>query len=117
MKSRYTIKKNSDFRRIYAKGKSAVSPYLVVYCRKNKGTDIRTGFTVSAKIGNAVTRNTVRRRLRDIFRRNSKNICPGLDIIIVARSKAVHADFSTLSSCFSECCSRLNILNNPESLE
>ena len=59
-----TLKKNSEFRRLYSKGKSAVNPYMVVYCRKN-GRDVnRVGYTVSVKLGHAVVRNRVRRRLR-----------------------------------------------------
>lgn len=91
-----------------------MTPYMVVYCRKSTGPDNRTGFTVSAKLGNAVVRNTVRRRLRDVYRRNSSVIRSGLDIIVVARSKAVNADFSALNSSFAECCSKLNILTDPK---
>ena len=50
VKVRYTLKKNSDFRRLYAKGKSAASPYLVVYCRKNRLDRSRAGYTVSTKL-------------------------------------------------------------------
>ena len=61
MKVRNTLKKNSDFRRLYAKGKSAVNPWLVVYCRRNRGGVNRLGYTVSVKLGHAVVRNRVRR--------------------------------------------------------
>ena len=114
MKSRYTVKKNSDFRRMYSKGKSVVTPYMVVYTRKNSLPVTRTGYTVSAKLGNAVTRNTVRRRLREIYRLHSGLIRSGTDIIVVARSKAVSADYSVLSECFLDCCSRLGLLRPSE---
>ena len=42
-----SLKQNSDFRRVYARGKSAVSPRVVVYCRKNRQDGNRLGFTVS----------------------------------------------------------------------
>ena len=79
MDPRYTVKKNSDFRRLYAKGKSAVTPYLVVYCRRNGKDRNRSGFTVSAKLGNAVTRNRIRRQLREIYRLNSREMKTGWD--------------------------------------
>ena len=91
MDSRYTLKKNSDFRRLYSKGKSAVTPYLVVYCRRNGQAVNRVGFTVSAKLGNAVTRNRVRRQLREIYRLNSAYLKNGIDMIIVARSLSLRA--------------------------
>ena len=58
MKVRNTLKKNSDFRRLYAKGKSAVNPWLVVYCRRNRGGVNRLGYTVSVKLGHAVVRSS-----------------------------------------------------------
>mgnify|MGYP002747830522 CR=1 FL=1 len=58
-----TIKKNYEFRRLYAKGKSAVTPTLVVYTRRIKTDGNRVGFTVTTRLGHAVTRNRVRRRL------------------------------------------------------
>ena len=109
MDARYSIKKNSDFRHIYAKGKSCVSPFLVVYCRKNR-TDInRLGITVSAKIGNAVCRNRIRRRLREIYRLNSSLLRTGFDIIIVARSRSINAEYSGMNDAFLQCCRNLEL--------
>ena len=48
MKVRGTLKKNSDFRRLYAKGRSAVTPYLILYVRPNRLGENRVGYTVSA---------------------------------------------------------------------
>ena len=70
MKRTMTVKENYEFRRIYAKGRSGVSPYLVVYVRPNRRGRNRLGVTVSTKLGHAVVRNRVRRRLREIFRLN-----------------------------------------------
>ena len=107
--SRYTLKKNSDFRRLYSKGKSAVTPYLVVYCRRNGQTVNRVGFTVSAKLGNAVTRNRVRRQLREIYRLNSPCLKNGIDMIIVARSRCVNGDYGKMESAFVTACGKLGL--------
>ena len=80
-----TVKENYEFRRIYRKGRSAVSPCLVVYCQKNRRGQSRLGVTVSTKLGHAVVRNRVRRRLREIYRLNREKMPAGYDIIIVAR--------------------------------
>ena len=109
MDARYSIKKNSDFRHIYAKGKSCVSPYLVVYCRRNRSDVNRLGVTVSAKIGNAVCRNRIRRRLREIYRLNSGRLAPGHDIVIVARSRAINAEYTALNDAFIGCCRSLEL--------
>ena len=105
-----TIKQNGDFHRIYAKGKSAVSPCVVVYCRKNRLGTNRTGFTVSKKIGKAVVRNRIRRRLREIVRLNNVRLEQGYDLILVARTRAVEADYRRLEGDFLSCCGRLHLL-------
>ena len=114
MKVRYTLKKNSDFRRLYAKGKSAVNPYLVVYCRRNREAVNRLGYTVSVKLGHAVVRNRVRRRLREIYRLNSPKLKSGWDIVVVARTRCVDAEYRQLERAFLQACARLELLREAE---
>lgn len=100
MKSTTTIKENYEFRRMYAKGKSGVSSCLVVYYRKNRLGHNRLGVTVSTKLGHAVVRNRVRRRIREIFRLSQGKMKQGYDIIVVARTRAAHADYWELKRAF-----------------
>ena len=100
MDARVTVKENGDFRRIYRRGRSAVSGGVVVYCLKNRKGMSRLGVTVSTKLGHAVVRNRVRRRLREIYRLNEQSLAPGYDIVIVARSRAVEAPFDKLTASF-----------------
>ena len=109
MKARHTLKKNSDFRRLYARGKSAVSPYMVVYCRRNREGVNRLGYTVSVKLGHAVVRNRVRRRLREIYRLNAPRLRQGHDIVIVARSRAVGSEYRKLDAAFLRACESLGL--------
>lgn len=109
MDVRCTLKKNSDFRRLYSKGKSVVNPYIVVYCRRNGQGINRVGYTVSTKLGHAVVRNRVRRRLREIYRLNSTKLKCGWDIVIVARARCVGADYKKLDNAFMDACSRLSL--------
>ena len=95
---------------MYAKGKSSVSSFLVVYCRRNHLDRNRLGYTVSAKLGKAVCRNRIRRRLREIYRLNSSRIKNGYDIIIVARKRSVNADYQKMNDAFLRCCDELEIL-------
>ena len=100
MNSRNTLKKNSDFRRLYAKGKSAVNPYMAVYCRRNRTGRNRLGYTVSVKLGGAVVRNRVRRRLREIYRLHEFQMCPGYDLVVVARMRAANVTYQRLETEF-----------------
>ncbi len=110
VKATYSIKQNSDFRRIFGKGKSAVTPYAVVYAMKSRGTPGRVGFSVSAKLGNAVSRNRMKRRLREVFRLSKDRLKPGYDLIIVARHKCLSVDFNTLVNAFLSACGELGIV-------
>ncbi len=114
MKAVYTLKKNSDFRRLYSKGKSCVTPYMVVYCRRAPVPQGRVGYTVSTKLGGAVTRNRVRRRLREIYRLNLPTLKAGYDLIIVARGRSVGAKYQSLNAAFLSACDQLGILREAD---
>ena len=63
-----SLKRNSDFRRAYSRGRSAAGRYVAVYCRRNGSERNRLGITVGTKVGKAVVRNSIRRRLREAYR-------------------------------------------------
>ena len=110
MKHTVSLKQNHEFRRLYNKGKSAASPWLVIYCRKNRLGVSRLGLTTGVKLGHAVQRNRVRRRLREIYRTNEQRLVPGWDIVMVARVKAVHARYSNLEHSFLQLAQKLDLL-------
>ena len=111
MRFSHSLKENSVFRRLYAKGKSAASSYLVVYCRKNGRQENRIGITVSKKLGHAVVRNRVRRRFREIYRLHETEFSIGWDLVIVARTRAVGAPYAKLDRSFLSLCQKLNLLS------
>lgn len=105
-----SLKQSHLFRRLYHRGRSAANGYLVLYCRRN-GTDRnRIGLTVSAKLGHAVVRNRVRRRLREIYRLHEASFQPGWDLVVVARSRAVPADYRTLEQAYLSLAKKLGLL-------
>ena len=109
MKFTTSLKKNHEFKRLYNKGKSAVSNCVVVYCRRNGRKENRLGVTVSTKIGGAVQRNRVRRRLKEIYRLNEGSLPSGYDVVIVARMRSRYASFGELEASVISLFRRLNI--------
>ena len=98
MKFTTSLKRNHEFKRLYNKGKSAASQCVVVYCRRNGRAENRLGVTVSTKLGGAVQRNRVRRRLKEIYRLNEADLACGYDIVIVARMKSRFVGYRELES-------------------
>jgi ribonuclease P protein component len=96
MKYSSSLKLNHIFRRLYRTSGQANS-CLVLYARKNRTETNRVGVTVSKKLGKAVVRNRVRRRIREAYRLNEGLFLPGWDIVIVARSRAVEVSFQKLT--------------------
>lgn len=114
MRSTVTIKRNHEFQRLYRRGKSAATPCMAVYCRKNRQPGNRLGFTVGKKVGCAVQRNRVRRRLREIYRLHEHELTPGYDIVVVARVKAVYAKYAQLEKSFLSLADKLGLRKKAE---
>ena len=114
MKFTDTLKKNYEFHRLYSKGKSAVTPFLVVYARKSRRRENRIGFTVSNKLGKAVVRNRVRRRLREIYRLHEADFVPGTELVVVARARAVTGSYRQLEKAFLSACGKLELFREAE---
>jgi ribonuclease P protein component len=109
MKFSGSLKLNHIFQRLYRTSGQA-SPYMVLYARKNRTGTNRVGITVSKKLGKAHVRNRVRRRLREVYRLNEDQFQPGWDIVVVARSRAVEANFSKLTESYLSLAARAGIL-------
>ena len=110
MKKTATIKENRTFQRIYKRGRSALTPFLVLYCRPNNLGHNRLGVTVSTKLGGAVVRNRARRRLREVYRLAQGDLVQGFDIIAVARGRAVDGPYDRLTKAFYRACRELGLL-------
>ncbi len=71
----------------------------------------RLGLSVSKKVGVAVKRNAVRRRLREIFRSVAPDLPGGVDVVVSARAAAADADFEALHEEFLGAIRKLNVQN------
>ena len=110
MQHTVSLKQNHEFRRLYNRGKSAVSPYFAIYCRKTGRDYSRLGITTGVKLGNAVKRNFVRRRIRALYRTNEAGIRTGYDIVVVARVRAGHSRYRELERQFLQTADKLGLL-------
>ena len=110
-----SLKLNHIFQRLYHT-KGVADGYMVLYARRNRTGTNRVGITVGKKLGKAHIRNRVRRRFREIYRLHEEQFLPGWDIVVVARSKAVDAEFSRLTKSFLTLAKKAGILR-PEPKE
>ncbi len=110
MKVTVSMKEPHLFRRLYAKGKSAAAPTLVLYCRPNGQKFNRLGLTVGTKIGKAVVRNKVRRRLKECYRLREDRLKTGFDLVLVARTKAAEVSYWDLDRHLLSVLRRLELL-------
>ena len=109
MKFSSALKLNHIFRRLYASSGHA-NACLVLYARRNRTQTNRLGITVSKKLGHAVVRNRARRRIREAYRLNEEKFLPGWDIVIVARSRAIHCSFAELTDAYLSAAEKAGIL-------
>lgn len=85
LKKTYRLRKRLDFKRTYQRGKVVKNKYFVLYYSPNREGNCRIGFSVSKKIGKAVVRNRVKRKLREACRHNLSLFAPGYNYILIAR--------------------------------
>ena len=114
MERRYRLKKNRAFQYVYRRGHSVACRNLVMLLAP--GRELKIGFSVSKKTGNAVTRNRIKRRLRECFRPYLGDVKTGL-YVIVARPAAAEAAFDTLQKDMHYLLKKHGVLKNPETRE
>ncbi|MCQ6280216.1 ribonuclease P protein component [Bacillus sp. EB600] len=94
MKKELRIKRNKDFQEAFKKGRSFANRQFVVYALQKEGQDpFRIGLSVSKKLGNAVTRNHIKRYIRQAVFELKDSMETGMDYVIIARKPLVEMDF------------------------
>jgi ribonuclease P protein component len=117
------LRTRREFLRVQDRGqKVAVGPLLALALPRGggaraegsapapRGLETRLGITVSSKVGNAVLRVRIRRRLRELFRKRRGQLPAGLDLVLIARGSAREADYEALSRAFDGVSERLRRL-------
>ena len=94
MQRRQRLTGSKRFARLHREGRSLANNLLVIRVLSNGTDDTRYGFIVSKRIGNSVTRNKVKRRLREAAR--SSPVKPGWDVVFIARRGSEKAKYQLL---------------------
>ena len=91
------LRSTEDFRRVRRSGRSWAHPLLVLFVAPGTEPATRVGISVSKRVGGAVVRNRVKRRIREIMREQLSSLRPGWDLMIVARQGSATATYAELS--------------------
>jgi ribonuclease P protein component len=84
------LRKRSEFLRLANRGKKFQDQYFIAACSQGRIQRTRLGVTVARKVGNAPTRNRIKRLSREFFRLNRQTITGYWDINIIAKQKAAN---------------------------
>lgn len=112
-----SLDQNWQFMRLYRKGKSVVTPTMVVYVAPNRIGTPRLGITAGKKLGGAVARNRAKRRIRELFRVAQSSLKQELDVCIVARTYTITAPHEKLENDFYSSMKKLGALLNEETID
>ena len=105
----HRLRRRKDFRHAYQRGKSLKSTNFILYYTPNITGAYRVGFSVSKKIGKAVVRNRVKRKLREAARLNPESFTAGWDYIFIARHSAITAEVKDLENQIIQATSKLSL--------
>ncbi len=106
------LRNNKDFSRLYKKGKSIGSKYVVLFYIKNDLPYMRRAFLASKKVGNSVRRNRARRLMKESYRNVSGKIEEGYDILFIARNTINGVKCRNVEKSINEVLRKAKLLKN-----
>ena len=92
----FRLLRRAEFRRVYDHGQRRGSPLCTIFFRPNGLPHTRVGITTPRALGKAVTRNRVRRRIREVVRLNQGSLAAGWDVVVNPRALVAEVGFDKL---------------------
>jgi len=115
MKKDYRIKKSSEIETVMKRGYSKANPQFIVYKYANpKHPNFRLAISVGKKLGNAVTRNHIKRRIRAVITEHLADMDPKYDYFIIARKGIADTDFPTFKGGLENLLTKMKIIPKPQ---
>lgn len=97
MQRKMRLRKKQEFAKVYRHGRSFANTQFVVYWRKQTTPgNFRLGVSASSKLGGAVVRNRIRRRVKEIVRLNAHKLQQAYDLILIVRKPALALDYKQM---------------------
>ncbi len=92
------IRRRADFLKIFREGSKSRTAHFWISFRLNGLPHRRLGITVGKKVGTAVVRNRLKRRIREFYRQNKRFFPAGMDVVVTARENAGSLDFRQVAN-------------------
>ena len=106
------LRRKKDFDRLYKKGRSVGSKYVVLFYIKNEFPHTRKAFLASKKVGNSVKRNRARRLMKESYRKFRNEIKEGYDILFIARNNINDVKCKSVEKSITEILNRAKLFKN-----
>lgn len=115
MKKKYRVKKENEFQKVFHEGHSVANRNFVVYVLKKPGQPhFRVGLSVGKKIGNAVMRNAVKRKIRQGLQQLEMELSQDIDFIVIARAPASSLPMADIQKNLIHVCKLAGILKGKD---
>ena len=110
MQRAYRLRRPAEFQRVRAGKRSWGHKLLVLYAAPNDGRPTRVGISVGKHVGNAVVRNTIKRRVREAVRPRHAELQSGHDLVFIARAPSARAAWPVLRDAVEDLLRRARVL-------
>lgn len=108
----FSLRRGTDFERVWEEGKAVSHPLVIGRVRANGMAVCRFGFVAGKKIGKATARNRAKRLMREAVRQRLPRIVPGWDLVLIARSGAARSEFGAMERAIESVLRRANLFRN-----